>query len=42
MSEKGGGMTQKTGFLCRNLLTNDVFFLPFGILEDVKKTFKTL
>ena len=40
MSEKGGGMTQKTGFLCQNMPTNDVFFLPFGIFEDVKMTFK--
>ena len=38
--KKGGGMTQKGGFLCQNMPTNDVFFLPFGILEDVKMTFK--
>jgi hypothetical protein len=42
MSEKGGAMTQKRGFLCQNMPTYDVFFLPFGILEDVKMTFKTL
>jgi hypothetical protein len=30
------------GFLCQNMLTNDVFFLPFGFLKDVKMTSKKL
>ena len=31
-------MTKKGGFLCRNMPTNDAFFLPFGFLKDMKMT----